>query len=70
MNARVSNYLDGWPITHVGMTEDVPVPPALAQQMMDNLGDCVEHRVLSAGQMVMVSKPRELATTINDLVGP
>jgi carboxypeptidase C (cathepsin A) len=42
---------------------------ALAEQMITNLGDGVDHRRLSAGHMVMVSKPRELAELINDVVG-
>ena len=33
-NARLSGYPDGVPITYVSMTDDVPVPPALAEQMM------------------------------------
>jgi pimeloyl-ACP methyl ester carboxylesterase len=69
MNARLSGYPDGVPITYVSLTEDVAVPLALAEQMIANLGDGVDHRVLSAGHMVMVSKPRELAELINDVVG-
>jgi pimeloyl-ACP methyl ester carboxylesterase len=68
MNARLSGYPDGMPITYVSLTEDVAVPPALAEQMMANLGVPVEHRVLSAGHMAMVSKPQELAAIINDVV--
>jgi hypothetical protein len=45
------------------MTEDVRVPPALA-----DLGVPVEHRQLSSGHMVMVSKPQELATIVNDVI--
>jgi carboxypeptidase C (cathepsin A) len=33
-----------------------------------NLGVPVEHRLLSAGHMVMVSKPQELAAIINDVI--
>ncbi|MFB1298725.1 alpha/beta fold hydrolase [Mycobacterium sp. pW049] len=68
MNARLSGYPDGIPITYVSMTDDVPVPPALVEQMTTHLGTGVEHRVLSAGHMVMVSKPQELATIINDAI--
>lgn len=57
MNARLSGYPDGVPITYVSMTEDAAVPRLLAEQMMANLGAPVEHRLLSAGHMVMVSKP-------------
>lgn len=37
--------------------------------MIANLGPDVDHRVLSAGHIVMVTKPRELAEIINDVVG-
>jgi hypothetical protein len=50
------------------MTEDVGVPPALAKQMIANLGVEVDHRVLSAGHIVMVTRPRELAQVINEFV--
>ena len=57
------------PITYVSMSDDVPVPPAVAEQMIANLGTGVEHRVLSAGHSVMMSKPLELATIINEVAG-
>jgi hypothetical protein len=41
----------------------------MAEQMIANLRAGAEHRVLSAGHTVMVPKPRELATIINDVVG-
>ena len=69
LNARLSGYPSGIPITYVSMTDDVGVPPALAKQMVANLGGDVDHRVLSAGHVVMVTKPRELAAIINDVVG-
>lgn len=68
MNARLSGYPDGMPTTYISLTDDVAVPPALAEQMMANLGVHVEHRLLSAGHMAMVSKPQELAAIINDVV--
>ncbi len=46
MNAELSGYPSGMPITYVSMTLDQPVPPALAEQMVANLGAGVEHRVL------------------------
>jgi hypothetical protein len=36
--------------------------------MINNLGNGVDHRVLSAGHLVMVTKPQALATIINDAV--
>ena len=68
-NSQLTGYPRGVPITYVSMTDDVGVPPALAKQMIANLGPDVDHRVLSAGHIVMVTKPRELAEIINDVVG-
>ena len=42
--------------------------PALAEQMITNLAAGVERRVQSAGHMVMMSKPHEYATIINDTI--
>lgn len=68
MNARLSGYPVGIPMTYIHMTDDVPVPPAIADRMIANLGARVERRTLSAGHSVMVSKPRELAAIINEVV--
>jgi hypothetical protein len=43
--------------------------PRLAPSRATCSGPGVEHRVLLAGHTVMVSKPRELAAIINDVVG-
>lgn len=67
-NARLSGYPAGVPMTFVSLTDDVGVPPELARQMIVNLSGRVDHRVLSAGHLVMVTKPRELAEVINDIV--
>jgi pimeloyl-ACP methyl ester carboxylesterase len=67
MNARLSGYPRDVPITYISMANDVPVPPALAEQMIANLGARVHHRVLQAGHLVMTSRPRELASAINEL---
>lgn len=67
MNARLGGYPQDVPITYISMTDDVPVPPGLAEQMIANLGAGVRHRVLSGGHLVMASKPRELAAMINEL---
>lgn len=68
MNARVTGRPAGIPITYVGMTRDVPVPPALAAQMVANLGKGVDVRSIHAGHTVMVSKPQELADIINEVL--
>lgn len=64
-NARVSGYPEGVPVTYVSMTEDVGLPPELAQQMIANIGAQVDHVELAAGHIAMVTKPRELANAIN-----
>ena len=69
LNSRLTGYLSDIPMTYVSMTDDVGVPPALAEQMIANLGADVDHRVLSAGHIVMVTKPKELAAIINGVVG-
>jgi pimeloyl-ACP methyl ester carboxylesterase len=68
MNAQLSGYPSGIPITYVNMSEDVPVPPALADQMAGNLGHGVERRTIATGHTVMVSRPKELAAIINEVV--
>jgi len=66
-NARLCGYPRGVPVTYVSLTDDVGVPPELAEQMIANIGTEVDHRVLSAGHIVMVTKPRELAEIINEV---
>jgi pimeloyl-ACP methyl ester carboxylesterase len=68
MNAQLSGYPGGIPITYVNMSQDVPVPPALAEQMAGNLGPGVERRTIDAGHTVMVSEPEQLAAIINEVV--
>jgi len=65
MNGVISGVPSGIPVTYVNMSEDVPVPPALAERMVDNLGPGVERRTIHAGHTVMVSQPKELASIIN-----
>jgi pimeloyl-ACP methyl ester carboxylesterase len=65
MNGVISGLPSGIPITYVNMTDDVPVPPPLAEQMAANLGADVERRTLHAGHTVMVSQPKALADIIN-----
>ena len=68
MNARLSGYPQGVPITYVNMSRDVPVPPALAEQLHANLGPDLERRTIDAGHTVMVSQPEALAAIINEVV--
>jgi pimeloyl-ACP methyl ester carboxylesterase len=68
MNGRVTGYPKGIPITYVSMLRDQPVPPALVEQMLPNLGDGVELRTIDAGHTVMVSQPHALATILNEVI--
>ena len=65
MNARLGGYPTGIPITYINMTQDVPVPPALAEQMAANLGPGVARHTIDAGHTVMVSQPERLAELLN-----
>jgi pimeloyl-ACP methyl ester carboxylesterase len=67
MNARVSGYPTGVPITYVSMLQDQPVPPALVEQMLPHLGAGVDVRTIDAGHTVMVSQPHALATILNEV---
>ncbi len=68
MNARVSGYTSGIPTTYVNMSQDVPVPPTLAEEMVANLGSGVVRRSIDAGHSVMVSQPALLAGIIDEAV--
>jgi pimeloyl-ACP methyl ester carboxylesterase len=68
MNAKIGGLPSGIPVTYVNMSEDVPVPPALANQMAANLGTGVTRRTIHAGHTVMVSQPKALADLINEAI--
>jgi pimeloyl-ACP methyl ester carboxylesterase len=68
MNGVISGLPSGIPVTYVNMSDDVPVPPALAEQMAANLGSDVERVTLQAGHTVMVSQPKALADVINEAI--
>jgi len=68
MNARLTGYPTGIPTMYVHMDRDVPVPPALADQMAANLGPGVTRRHIDAGHSVMVSQPEVLADLINQWI--
>lgn len=67
-NARLSGRPTGVPMTYISLIDDIGVPPDLALRMIANIGGQVDHRVLQAGHIAMVTKPRELAEVINDVV--
>ena len=68
MNAQLSGYPSGLPTVYVNMSEDVPVPLSLADQMAANLGPGVARLKIDAGHTVMVSQPERLAAIVNDVV--
>ncbi|MCU1389224.1 MAG: esterase [Ilumatobacteraceae bacterium] len=61
-------FASGIPTTYIGMTDDVPVPPALAARMIEQLGPDVDFRQIEAAHNVMLSQPATLAAIINALV--
>jgi pimeloyl-ACP methyl ester carboxylesterase len=67
-NARLSGHPVGQPITYISMADDLGATPELTRRSMTNLGPDVDHRVVPGGHLAMVTKPRELAEIINDLV--
>jgi pimeloyl-ACP methyl ester carboxylesterase len=70
MNAPLSGYPTGIPITYVSMTLDQPVPPPLALQFVANLGPGVRHRIITdAGHTVMATHPAVLAGILNGVSG-
>jgi pimeloyl-ACP methyl ester carboxylesterase len=67
MNATLSGYPEGVPLTYVSMTLDQPVPPAIAAQMASNLGPTVDHRIIAdAGHTIMATHPEVLAAILNE----
>ena len=70
MNARLSGYPSGLPVTYVLMTLDAPVPPQLAEQMAANLGPDVQVEVVpEAGHTIMTTHPDRIAAIINAATG-
>jgi pimeloyl-ACP methyl ester carboxylesterase len=68
INAQLSGYPVGIPITYVSMTLDQPVPPPVADQMAANLGPSADHRVIpDAGHTVMATHPAVLAGILNEI---
>lgn len=64
----IPSYPGGVPTMYVSMTDDVPVPPAMAEQMIEQLRPDVETVTLTAGHNVMLSQPETLAKVINDFI--
>jgi pimeloyl-ACP methyl ester carboxylesterase len=69
LNARLSGYPRGIPITYVSMTDDVPVSPQVAQEVVATLraqsGTMISHVVLDSGHAVMQQCPNDVAELID-----
>ena len=68
MNARVSGLPLSSHRVYIGLTRDVPVPPALVDAMVGVLGPDLDRRTIDAGHMVMNSQPDVLAALLAELV--
>jgi pimeloyl-ACP methyl ester carboxylesterase len=68
INARVSGLPLGAHRVYIGMTDDVPVPPALVDAMVPVLGPDLDRRTIEAGHMVMNSQPDTLAAVLAEVV--
>jgi pimeloyl-ACP methyl ester carboxylesterase len=67
MNATVSGYPRETPATYLSMTQDQPVPPALARQMVTNLPQIDFRTIDDAGHTLMLSHPQLLAGILNEI---
>ena len=66
MNAVISGYPTGIPITYVACSLDVPVNPELVERMLANLGPEVTVHTLECSHSVMSVKPKELAAILDE----
>lgn len=65
LNTKVTGHATGIPVTYIGCTNDVPVPPALVEKMLPHLSNPAFHQ-LDCSHSVMTVKPKELAEILND----
>ncbi|MFM7275406.1 MAG: alpha/beta fold hydrolase [Gammaproteobacteria bacterium] len=68
INATVSGLPLACHRVYIGLTQDIPVPPALVEAMVGVLGPDLERITLDTGHMIMNSQPQLLATTLARLV--
>jgi pimeloyl-ACP methyl ester carboxylesterase len=64
----VPGYATAIPTTYIAMTDDVPVPPDRAREMIKQLGPDVDYRQIDGAHNIMISQPDTLATILNALV--
>jgi pimeloyl-ACP methyl ester carboxylesterase len=63
----MSAYATGIPTTYLKMVDDQPVPPARADEMIQQLGPAVDVRAIDAAHNVMLSQPALVASILDDL---
>lgn len=63
----MSGYPAGIPTTYLKMVGDQPVPPARADEMIQQLGPGVDVRTIDAAHNVMLSQPALVAAILDDL---
>lgn len=68
IDARVSGMPLAVHRVYIGLTDDVPVPPALVDMMIGDLGPDVDRRTIEAGHMVMNSRPDALTAACAEVV--
>jgi pimeloyl-ACP methyl ester carboxylesterase len=67
MNSTVSGYPLATPATYLSMTDDQPVPPALARQMVTNLPQVDFRTIDEGGHTLMITRPQLLAGILNEI---
>jgi len=68
INATVSGHPLACHRVYIGLSHDIPVPPALVDAMVGVLGEDLDRRTLDTGHMIMNSQPALLAATLIDVV--
>jgi pimeloyl-ACP methyl ester carboxylesterase len=68
MNTPLSGYPQGIPLTYIEMPQDILVPPALVEQMVANLGENINRRIIpDAGHSVVLTHPKAVAEILNEV---
>lgn len=68
INATVSGHPLHCHRVYIGLSRDIPVPPALVDAMVGVLGPELQRITLDTGHMVMNSQPALLAATLHGLI--
>ncbi len=68
INATVSGHPLACHRVYIGLSEDIPVPPALVDAMVGVLGEDLDRRTLDTGHMIMNSQPAMLAAALAEVI--